>query len=47
MRFLQGLSSLGGLSSQELSSQGLSSQENFSLIWQVVFKLGYILCQER
>ena len=25
----------------------VADKKNFSLIWQVVFKLGHILCQER
>ena len=28
-------------------SMSLVLQKNFSLIWQVVFKLGYAFCQER
>ena len=28
-------------------SRSLVHMKNFSLIWQVVFKLGYVLCQER
>ena len=28
-------------------SRSLVHKKNFSLIWQVVFKLGYVFCQER
>ena len=28
-------------------SKGLVYKKNLSLIWQVVFQLGYIFCQER
>ena len=28
-------------------SKSLVHKRNFSLIWQVVFKLGYVFCQER
>ena len=28
-------------------SRSLVHRKNFSLIWRVVFKLGYVLCQER
>ena len=28
-------------------SRNLVHKKNFSLIWQVVFKLGYVFCQER
>ena len=28
-------------------SRSLVDKKNFSVIWQVVFKLGYVFCQER
>ena len=28
-------------------SRSLVQKKNFSLIWQVVFQLGYVFCQER